>query len=229
MTATPTPKYAEGHRQRLKERFLKVGHEGLADYELIELLLFYTRPRVDVKPTAKELLHKFGTFSELITADPRDILTVPGTGENTITLFKIVRAAAHKLAQEQILNRPVLSSWRQVIEYCRISLGHDKIECFHILFLDHKNNLIADEKQQQGTVDRTPIYPREVVKRALELNAGSLILVHNHPSGDPTPSRADIELTDQVVEAARPLGVRVHDHIIISKTGHSSLKNMGVI
>lgn len=229
MAQAASKNHAEGHRQRLKSRFLKSGQESLADYELIELLLFYARPRVDVKPTAKELLSKFGSFAELITADPKEILSVSGTGENTVTLLKAVQAAAQKLAQEQVMNRSVLSSWRQVIEYCRLRIGFEKNESFHLLFLDHKNILIADEKQQQGTVDRTPLYPREVIKRALELHASALILVHNHPSGDPTPSRADLELTDQVIEAARPLGVRVHDHIIITKNGHASLKNMGII
>ena len=218
-----------GHRQRLRERFLKAGGEALPDYELLELVLFPAQPRRDVKPLAKRLLDRFGSFADVISAEPERLAEVPDVGEPVIAALKTVQAAALRLAKEQVLHRPVLSSWQALLDYCRASMGYRKSEQFRILFLDRKNVLIADEVQQQGTVDHTPVYPREVVKRALELGASALIMVHNHPSGDPTPSKADIEMTREVMEAGKRLGITVHDHIVVSKGRHASFRSMGLL
>lgn len=218
-----------GHRQRLRNRFLKGGTTALADYELLELILFRAIPRTDVKPLAKKLLRIFGNFNEVISATPARLLEVQGIGSAVVTEIKIVEASAHYLSQARVMNRQVLSSWSALMEYCKISMAHRDIENFRILFLDKKNKLIADELQQKGTVDHVPVYPREVVKRALELNASSLILVHNHPSGDPTPSRADIELTKQINAVARVLHITIHDHVIIGKETDVSFKNLGML
>lgn len=218
-----------GHRQRLKERFLKGGSDALQDYELLELLLFQAIPRRDVKPLAKELLDSFGSFGDVIDAPTDRLMKINGIGEGAIIALKMIKAGASKMAQEQIINRPVLSSWQALLDYCRITQGYAKHELFRILFLDRKNVLIADEVQQEGTVDHTPVYPREVIKRALELTASAIILVHNHPSGDPTPSRGDIEMTKEIIEAGKKLSITVHDHIIIGKKGHTSFKSMGLI
>jgi DNA repair protein RadC len=215
-----------GHRQRLRARFLEAGPQALADYEMLELVLFRAIPHRDVKPLAKELLAKFGSFSEVISAPIERLREISKLGEGGITEFKIVQAAASRLARGQVKQRPVLSSWSNVIDYCRTAMAFADKEQFRILFLDKRNHLIADEQQQTGTVDHTPVYPREVVKRALELSATAVILVHNHPSGDPTPSRADIQMTQAIVEVAHPLGIAVHDHIIVGKDGHASLKGL---
>ena len=196
----------------------------MSDYELLELILFRAIPQRDVKPLAKTLLAKFGSFSEAIAAPIERLREVDGLGDAAITELKIVQAAAGRLARGQVKRREVLSSWSNVLDYCRTAMAFDDTEKFRVLFLDKKNQLIADEVQQTGTVDHTPVYPREVVKRALELAATAVILVHNHPSGDPTPSRADVEMTRAIVEVARPLGIAVHDHIIVGKDGHASLK-----
>ena len=218
-----------GHRDRLRDRFARAGAAGLQDYELLELLLFRSKVRGDVKPVAKAMLARFGGFAETLAAPVERLLEIDGVGEGTAIELKIVHAAALKLAQERVLRRPVISSWDELLAYCRASMADEKIEQFRILFLDKKNILIADEVQQKGTVDHTPVYPREVVKRALELSASAIILVHNHPSGDPTPSRADIEMTNQIVKAAQTLGVRVHDHLVIGHRSQASFKGLGLL
>ncbi len=219
----------KGHRRRLRQRFLASRGTGLADYELIELLLFGAIPRRDVKPLAKRLIQAFGSFEGVLTAEPTQLAAVNGMGEAAIVALKAVEAAARRLAQARVLNRPAISNWQALLDYCRVAMGHAPKEQFRILFLDRRNVLIADEVQQEGTVDHTPVYPREVIKRALELHASAIILVHNHPSGDPTPSQADIEMTKEIAEAARRLGIRLHDHIVVSRSGHMSFKSLGLI
>jgi DNA repair protein RadC len=218
-----------GHRERLRARFREVGADALADYELLELLLFRAIPQRDVKPLAKALIERFGSFAEVVTAPPARLAEVGGMGEAAATELQIVHAASQRLARDRLRERRVLSSWTAVIDYCRAAMAFAEQEQLRVLFLDKRNQLIADELQQKGTVDHTPVYPREVVKRALELSATALILVHNHPSGDPTPSRADVQMTRQIVEVARPLGIEVHDHIIVGKGGHASLKGLQLI
>jgi DNA repair protein RadC len=223
-----SPHY-HGHRERLRARFRTAGADALADYELLELILFRAIARRDLKPLAKDLIAKFGSFVEVISAPEARLREVKGLGEAAITELKIVQAAASQLARGGVKRRPVLSSWSLVLDYCRTQMAFADKEKFRILFLDKRNQLIADEEQQSGTVDHTPVYPREVVKRALELSATAIILVHNHPSGDPTPSRADIEMTASIIAVARPLGIEVHDHIIVGKDGHASLKGLKLI
>ncbi|TMJ89887.1 MAG: JAB domain-containing protein [Alphaproteobacteria bacterium] len=221
--AGAAPHY-HGHRDRLRQRFLQAGSDALHDYEMLELVLFRAIPRRDVKPLAKELIARFGSFAEVIAAPIELLKEVEGLGEAAITDLKIVQAAANRLLRGEVKKRHVLSSWSSVLDYCRTAMAFESKEHFRILFLDKGNHLIADEQQQTGTVDHTPVYPREVVKRALELSATAVILVHNHPSGDPTPSRADIDMTKAIIEVARPLGIAVHDHLIVGKDGHASLK-----
>ena len=224
----PPPHYL-GHRERLRDRFVKAGAEALPDYELLELLLFRALPRRDVKPLAKALLQRFGSFAETIAA-PRERLTeIEGLGEAAAIELKLVEAAAKRLVKGSIAEREVLSSWSALVAYCRTAMAFSEKESFRILFLDKRNGLIADEVQQTGTVDHTPVYPREVVKRALELSATALILAHNHPSGDPKPSGADIRVTQEIAKIAGPLGILVHDHIIVGRNGHVSLKEMKLI
>jgi DNA repair protein RadC len=218
-----------GHRERLRGRFREAGADALADYELLELILFRAIPQRDVKPLAKKLIEIFGSFAEVIGAPETRLKEVKGLGDAAITELKIVHASANRLARGQVKARTVLSSWSSVLDYCRTAMAFADKEQFRILFLDKRNQLIADEVQQTGTVDHTPVYPREVVKRALELSATAIILVHNHPSGDPTPSRADIQMTQSIVEVAKPLGISVHDHIIVGKDGHASLKGLRLI
>ncbi|MBX9589631.1 MAG: DNA repair protein RadC [Hyphomonadaceae bacterium] len=225
----PEPDLRSGHRQRLRQRFVDGGPEALPDYELLELVLFSAIPRRDTKPVAKRLLEQFGSFAEVINAPPERLREVPGVGDAAVTQLKLVRAGALRLMRGAIMQRPVLASWAAVLDYCRAAAGFEAREQFRILFLDKKNQLIADEVQQQGTVDHTPVYIREVVKRALELSASALILVHNHPSGDPTPSRADIDMTRQIVDAAKPLGIAIHDHVIVGRQGHASLKGLRLL
>jgi DNA repair protein RadC len=219
-----SPHY-HGHREWLRGRFRDAG----ADYELLEMVLFRAIPQRDVKPLAKELITKFGSFAEVVAAPVARLAEVKGMGDAAITELKIVHAAASRLARGQVKKRPVLSSWSSVLDYCRMAMAFADKEQFRVLFLDKRNQLIADELQQVGTVDHTPVYPREVVKRALELSATALILVHNHPSGDPTPSRADIQMTQAIVDVAKPLGISVHDHIIVGKEGHASFKGLRLI
>jgi DNA repair protein RadC len=218
-----------GHRQRLRDRFLTDMGAGFSDYELVELLLFLAHPRTDVKPLAKDLIARFGTYADLMAASPAEIKEVRGAGDSTVVALKSVQAAAVRLARDQVLSKPVLSSWMQLVDYCYVAMAREKREQFRILFLDKKNVLIADEVQQTGTVDHTPVYPREVVKRALELDASALIVVHNHPSGDPDPSADDIEMTREIQETAQRLGIVLHDHLIIGRKGHSSFKSLGLL
>ena len=224
----PAPHY-HGHRQRLRQRFLAAGSDAVSDYEVLELILFRAIPQRDVKPLAKELIARFGSFPEAIAAPAERLKEVKGLGEAAITELKIVHAAATRLARSSVKQRPVLSSWSNVLDYCRSAMAFADKEQLRVLFLDKRNALIADEVQQTGTVDHTPVYPREVIKRALEVSATAIILVHNHPSGDPTPSRADIDMTKAIVDIARPLGISVHDHIIVGKHGHASLKGLKLI
>jgi DNA repair protein RadC len=226
--AEAAPHY-HGHRERLRTRFREAGADAVSDYELLELVLFRAIPQRDIKPLAKELIAKFGSFAEVVAAAPARLAEVKGMGEAAITELKVVFAAAGRLARGQVRKRPVLSSWSNVLDYCRTAQAFAEKEQFRVLFLDKRNQLIADELQQVGTVDHTPVYPREVVKRALELSATALILVHNHPSGDPTPSRADIQMTQAIVDVAKPLGISVHDHIIVGKEGHASFKGLKLI
>ena len=218
--------HRHGHRERLKERFRAGGAEALPDYELLELLLFRTIPRRDVKGLAKALIRRFGSFAEVLGAPEERLKETPGVGEAVVTDLKLVRAAGLRMARGEVKKKTVLSSWTQVIDYCRSAMAFETREEFRILFLDKRNGLVADEIQQRGTIDHTPVYPREIVKRALELSASAIILVHNHPSGDPTPSTADIQMTRQIVDIAKPLGISVHDHIIIGREGHASLKGL---
>ncbi|ACO01054.1 JAB domain-containing protein [Brucella melitensis] len=221
------PHYA-GHRDRLKQRF-RDAPDALADYELLELLLFRAIRRADTKPIAKALLNRFGSIAEVLTAPENLIAEIPGAGPTVALELKLVEAIAKRSARSTVMEREVLGSWDKVINYCTAAMAFETREQFRILFLDKKNKLIADEVQQTGTVDHTPVYPREVVKRALELSATAIILVHNHPSGDPTPSRADIDMTKQLVNAAKALNITVHDHVIIGKHGHASLRSLRLI
>jgi DNA repair protein RadC len=226
--AEASPHY-HGHRERLRARFLDAGPEAVTEYELLELILFRAIPRRDVKPLAKALIAEFGSFAEVISAPRARLREIEGLGDAAIAEIKIVQAAAGRLARGQVKKRPVLSSWSAVLDYCRTTMAFSEKEQLRIIFLDKRNQVIADEVQQTGTVDHTPVYPREVVKRALELSATAIILVHNHPSGDPTPSRADIQMTQSIVEITKPLGISVHDHIIVGKEGHASLKGLKLI
>ncbi len=215
-----------GHRDRLRDRFRKSGPDALADYEILEMVLYRTIPRADTKPVAKALIKKFNSLGAVFGASEQLLCEVPGVGASVALDLKLVFAASQRMLKSEIAGREVLASWDKVLAYCTAAMSFEKREQFRILFLDKKNILIADEVQQTGTVDHTPVYPREVVKRALELAATAIILVHNHPSGDPAPSRADIEMTRTIVETAKPLGITVHDHIIIGRNGHASLKGM---
>jgi len=217
-----------GHRGRVRERVLKAGVEPLADYELLELLLFYSIERMDTKPLAKKLLERFGTLGDVFAAEPEQLRAFE-IDQKTLVHFKAMREVGRRLAERKVKNMPVLTNWQQLIDYCHVALAHEKTEQFRILFLDRKNVLIADEVQQRGTIDHTPVYPREVVKRALALNAAALILVHNHPSGDPKPSRDDIEMTREIKTAAEALGISIHDHLVIGRKGHASFRSLGLL
>ena len=218
-----------GHRERLRDRFRDAGADALSDYELLEMVLFRALPRRDVKPLAKALITKFGSFAETVHAPETLLKEVSGLGDSAIIEIKLIAATASRVAKGQVKQKTVLSSWSTVIDYCRASMAFADKEQFRILFLDKRNQLIADELQQVGTIDHTPVYPREVVKRALELSATAIILVHNHPSGDPTPSTADIQMTKSIMSISSPLGISVHDHIIVGKNGHASLKGLRLI
>ncbi len=218
-----------GHRERLRDRFMRGGADALPDYELLELVLFNAVPRRDTKPLAKDLIARFGNFAEVISAPEGRLREVKGVSDRVVTELKLVRAAALRLMHGQIRDRQVLASWKEVVAYCRAAMAYQEREQFRILFLDKRNKLIADEVQQEGTVDHTPVYIREVVKRALEHSASAIILVHNHPSGDPTPSRADIDMTRMITEAARPLGIHIHDHIIVGRERVASFRGLKLI
>jgi DNA repair protein RadC len=224
-----TPPHYLDHRQRLRERFLRDGGDSFPDYELLELLLCLAIPRRDVKPLAKALIKKFGSFAAAVAADETALRTIDGVGDATITALKLMRASARRLSLQQAMQRDVVSSWQALIDYCRASIAFSGVEEFHVLFLDGKNAVISAERQQTGTVNHAPVYPREVMKRALELGAQALIVVHNHPSGDLTPSEADIAMTKELRTAAQHLGLVLHDHLIIARGGHASLRSLGLL
>jgi DNA repair protein RadC len=218
-----------GHRERLRQRFLSGGHESMPEYELLELVLFNAIPRIDVKPLAKQLLAAFGDFNGVIAASEHRLLSLPGTTPKVYLQLRILEAVAHRMALARVIQRSVISSWDQLMAYCKTVMAYRETEQFRILFVDQKNVLIADEAQAKGTVNHVPVYPREVAKRALELNATAIILVHNHPSGDPTPSQADIDMTGQIELACEAIGVVVHDHIIIGKESDTSFRTLGLL
>jgi DNA repair protein RadC len=222
-------RHFHGHRERLRSRFREQGAASLADYELLEMALFRAIQRGDTKPIAKALLKKFGTLTEVLAASRERLKEVDGVGDRVVDELKLIKAVAERSAGEAVRKRPVLSSWSALLDYCRAAMAFEEREQFRILFLDKKNALIADEMQQKGTVDHTPVYPREVIRRALELSATAIVLVHNHPSGDPTPSRADIDMTRLIIETAKPLGIAVHDHIIIGRQNHASMRGLALI
>jgi DNA repair protein RadC len=222
-----------GHRERLRQRLFEAGAENLPDYEILEMLLAASNPRGDTKPLAKALIDHFGGLAAVLSADREVLQSVRadgrGIGEAGAAMLKAVRQAALRLSESALRESSVIGSWDKLIDYCKAHIAHGTVEEFHLLFLDRKNALIKHERQQRGTIDHTPVYPREVVKRALELNASALILVHNHPSGDPTPSKADIAVTRDIINAAKPLGVTVHDHLIIGRGRHTSLRDLGLL
>jgi DNA repair protein RadC len=219
-----------GHRDRVRQRYLRLGAESFADYELLEALLHVVIPQKDTKEIAKSLLDRFGSFSGVLAAPYEQLRHFKGLGDITAANLKIMQGAAQRYARDQISrDQPILSSWAALLDYCRAQMAFEEIEQFRLLFLNKKNQLIADEVQQRGTVDHTPVYPREVIKRALELQSTAIILVHNHPSGDPAPSAADIQMTRAIVDVAKPLGIAVHDHIIIGQNGHASLRGLKLI
>lgn len=230
-TALPEklPSYIADHRKRLRTRFMEGGAQALPDYEMLELLLFRAIPRQDVKPLARLLLDTFGDFNRVVSAPPLRLMQVKGVGVAVVQELKIIEAAAQRLMRARVMQRQILSSWDALLDYCHTAMSHRETEQFRILFLDRKNVLIADEEQARGTVDHVPVYPREVVKRALELNASALILVHNHPSGDPTPSEADLSMTMQIRDAAEVLGIVIHDHLIIGKGRELSFRAQGYL
>ncbi|MBC7908498.1 MAG: DNA repair protein RadC [Rhodospirillaceae bacterium] len=235
MTVAPTlpgldekaPHYV-GHRERLRERFI-ANPDSLPDYEMLELLLATAIPRKDVKPIAKALMNRYGSFADVISADYHHLVLAEGLGPASAAVIKLVQEAALRLAKLSVMNQPVLSSWDALLDYCNAAMARLPTEQFRLLFLNHKNALIADELQQKGTVDHTPLYPREVIKRALALNASAIIMVHNHPSGDPTPSKADIEMTRAVRDALKAVSITLHDHLIMGRKGHTSFKSVGLL
>ena len=227
--ARALPSYLRDHRARLRARFLAGGAGALADYELLEMLLFAALPRVDVKPLAHRLIAAFGDLPGVIAASPAQVQRIDGAGESVVTALRLAGAVAARMARARVLDRPVISSWDALLTYCHTALAHQDTESFRVLFLDRKNRLIADEEMGRGTVDHVPVYPREVLKRALELNASALILVHNHPSGDPEPSSADIAMTEQIVRGGAVLSITVHDHLIIGRARETSFRARGLL
>jgi DNA repair protein RadC len=228
--APPKPKpHYHGHRDRLRARFQDGGADAVADYELLELYLFRSIPRRDVKPIAKDLIAKFGSFAETVSAPINLLIEVKGVSDKVALDLKILQAGGQKLGQENVLGRPILSSWTALLNYCRSAMQYEGKEQFRVLFLDRKNRLIADEVMGKGTVDRAPVYPREVIKRVLELEASAIILTHNHPSGDPTPSQSDIDMTNQIITAAKAINISVHDHLIIGRNDTASFKSLGLM
>ncbi len=223
------PSYLADHRARLRARFTQGGADAMPDYELLELILFRAVPRQDMKPLARRLLDVFGDFNRVISAPLARLLAVDGVGPAVAQELKIVEAAAHRLARSKVINRPVLTGWDALLDYCHTAMAHAEIEQFRVLYLDRKNVLIADEPQARGTVDHVPVYPREVIRRALELNASALILVHNHPSGDPSPSQSDIAMTTRIQQGADSMGITLHDHLIIGKSRELSFRAQGLI
>ena len=229
LSSAPQPSYIRDHRQRLRTRFLEGGAQAVPDYEMLELVLFRAIPRRDVKPLARALLDRFGDFASVLSAPPDQLQEVAGVGAAVVTELRIVEAAAHRLTRARVMQRQVISSWAALLDYCRATMAHREVEQLRVFYLDRKNTLIADEEQARGTVDHVPVYPREIVKRALHLNASALILVHNHPSGDPTPSAADIDMTGQVQRAADALGIAVHDHVVIGRSAEVSFRAEGYL
>jgi DNA repair protein RadC len=227
-TAVEKPHHA-GHRDRLRHRFVKSGAGAFEDYELLELALFAAIPRRDVKPLAKKLLTTFGSIAGVLSASVDDLKAVKGLSENSAAFLKVIHALTQRMLFDDIDQKPILSSWQKLLDYCHVAMAHEKREHFRVLFLNRKNQLIADEVQQIGTVDHAPVYPREIIKRALDVGATAVILVHNHPSGDPTPSDSDIAMTAEVIRAASAMDILVHDHLIISKSGHVSFKSLGLL
>ncbi len=223
------PSYIKDHRKRLRERFMSGGSGAMPDYELLELVLFRSIPRQDVKPLARLLMDAFGDFNRVLTAPEERLRQIKGVGETVITDLKILEACAHRMARARVMQRHVISGWEALLDYCHTTMAHREIEQFRVFYLDRKNVMIADEEQAKGTVDHVPVYPREVAKRALELNASALILVHNHPSGDPTPSQSDIDMTNRIQDACTALGLTLHDHLIIGKSTELSFRSEGYL
>ncbi len=223
------PSYIKDHRKRLCERFMAGGSAAMPDYELLELVLFRSIPRQDVKPLARALMDTFGDFNRVLTAPEERLRQIKGVGDTVITDLKILEACAHRMARARVMQRHVISGWDALLDYCHTTMAHRETEQFRVFFLDRKNVLIADEEQAKGTVDHVPVYPREVAKRALELNASALILVHNHPSGDPTPSQSDIDMTNRIQDACTALGLTLHDHLIIGKSNELSFRSEGYL
>ncbi|MEX0328180.1 MAG: DNA repair protein RadC [Ruegeria sp.] len=223
------PSYIKDHRKRLRERFMSGGSAALPDYELLELVLFRSIPRQDVKPLARSLMDAFGDFNRVLTAPEDRLRQIKGVGDTVITDLKILEACAHRMARARVIKRHVISGWDALLDYCHTTMAHGETEQFRVFYLDRKNVLIADEEQAKGTVDHVPVYPREVAKRALELNASALILVHNHPSGDPTPSQSDIDMTTRIQDACVALGLTLHDHLIIGKSTELSFRAQGYL
>lgn len=229
VSSEPVPLDSKGHRSRLRARFLSAGPEALADHELIEMTLFLALPRRDTKPIARALLARFGSFANVISAPVADLLTVDGLSEAGVSALKLVQASAQRLAKAELLDRPVLGNWDRLMDYLQIAMGRQKTEQFRVLYLDSRNCLLADVQQAEGTVNHTPVYPREVVKRALELHAVAMILVHNHPSGDPTPSDDDIKMTREIKKAANALSIILHDHVIVGNGTWLSMRKSGLL
>ncbi|WP_340109369.1 RadC family protein [Pikeienuella sp. HZG-20] len=218
-----------GHRERLRQRFLKSAGVGQPDYEILELILFNAISRIDVKPLAKQLLAEFGDLNGVISAPAPRLLRMEGVTEKVVIQFRLAEAVAARLARAKVIDRSVIASWAELMTYCKTVMAHREIEQFRVLFLDRKNVLIADEEQARGTVDHVPVYPREVAKRALEVNASAIILLHNHPSGDPTPSGVDVEMTERICAACEAVGVTVHDHVVIGKETDASFRELGLL
>jgi DNA repair protein RadC len=218
-----------GHRERLRQRFVAGGHAAMPEYELLELLLFNAIPRIDVKPLAKALLAAFGDLNGVVAAPEPRLMAIPGVTDRVCLQLRLVEAVAHRMARAKVMQREVIASWDALMRYCKTVMAYRDTERFRVLFLDRKNVLIADEEQAKGTVDHVPVYPREVAKRALELNASALILVHNHPSGDPTPSQADIDMTEAIEQACAAIGVTLHDHVVIGKETDASFRTLGLL
>ncbi|WP_299983683.1 DNA repair protein RadC [uncultured Ruegeria sp.] len=223
------PSYIKDHRKRLRERFMAGGSSAMPDYELLELALFRSIPRQDVKPLARTLMDAFGDFNRVLTAPEERLRQIKGVGDTVITDLKILEACAHRMARARVMQRHVISGWDALLDYCHTTMAHRETEQFRVFYLDRKNVLIADEEQAKGTVDHVPVYPREVAKRALELNASAMILVHNHPSGDPTPSQSDIDMTNRIQDACSALGLTLHDHLIIGKSTELSFRSQGYL
>ena len=222
-------RHFHGHRERLRQRVLEGDGSHLADYELLELLLCGFVPRVDVKPIAKNLLERFGTVSAALAASPQRLMEIDGIGESTAAYIRAANLLMQRAASDAVKDRPIISNWAALLNYVSVKIRHEKTEQARVLYLDRKNKLIADEKAGQGTVDHAPVYPREIARRALELAASAVILVHNHPSGDPTPSKADVDLTRDIEKALEPLEIRLHDHLVVGAKETVSMKAKGLI